>query len=140
MFRANGGGTVFLVVALLYLAAVFAVSHVPGRELVLPLRVWDKLVHFLEYVPLGFRIAGGLLRRPWAPQRRLAVIAAVTAATAVLGAGDELHQWFIPDRTATLGDALADGLGGLLGATVGSLLLDPRKRRDSAIRSESRTT
>jgi VanZ family protein len=136
--RATGGG-VFLIIALVYLATIFAFSHVPGQRLFLPIPIWDKLVHFLEYVPLGFLIAGWLVRRPWSPRTRLGVVAMVTVIALALGAGDELHQWFVPDRSATVGDAVADGLGGLLGATVGGFVLDPR-RRGKVIPSGSRTT
>ena len=137
--RSRGGGAKFLVLAVVYLAAVFAVSHIPGRLIALPDFLWDKAVHFVEYVPLGFLLAGWAARRPWAPRSRLALVVVVAVAVAVLGAADELHQWFVPNRSATVGDAVADGLGGLLGATIGVLVLDPRRRR-SSIPSESRTT
>lgn len=41
------------------------------------------------------------------------------------GLSDEFHQWFIPGRSATLGDVLADTLGG----GSGGLLLFKFKRK-----------
>jgi len=36
----------------------------------------------------------------------------------VLGGADELHQWFVPGRTSSWGDATADMIGSLLGALI----------------------
>jgi VanZ family protein len=36
----------------------------------------------------------------------------------VYGASDELHQWFVPGRYATIGDLLADSLGGGVGGFI----------------------
>ena len=41
------------------------------------------------------------------------------------GLSDEFHQWFIPGRSATFGDVLADTLGG----GFGGLLLFKFKRK-----------
>jgi VanZ family protein len=139
----QGGGAVFLVVAVVYLAAVFAISHVPGQHFVFPLRIWDKAVHFAEFVPLGFLLTGWIARRRWAPRSSLALTLVATALVAFFGAADELHQWFVPNRSATIGDAVADGLGGLVGAAIGALSIDPRRRRKPAAPatpSGSRTT
>jgi VanZ family protein len=37
----------------------------------------------------------------------------------VLGALDEAHQSFVPGRTPSIGDLLADVVGGTLGAIIG---------------------
>jgi len=137
----RGGGGVFLVAALVYLAVVFVLSHIPGQHLTFAFDVWDKAIHFAEFVPLGFLLAGWMARRTWAPRARLPLTLAVAAVVAIFGAADELHQWFVPNRSATVGDALADALGGLVGAGLGALLIDPRRRRRPALsRSGSRTT
>jgi len=138
--RAVGGGGWFLIAALAYLAVVFALSHVPGGYFGFKLRLWDKALHFAEYVPLGVMLAAWVLRRPWAPRSRAMAVLVVALAALALGGADELHQWFVPKRSATVGDALADGLGGLVGGVVGTFVLDPRRRRRSATPSESRTT
>lgn len=136
----RGGGAVYLVLAIGYLAAVFAVSHIPGQHLRFPFELWDKAIHFAEYVPVGFLLVGWLARRHWAPGSRLAVMGLATAVVAAFGALDELHQWFVPNRSATFGDALADLLGGLVGAMLGALVFNLRNRRRDPIPSGSRTT
>jgi VanZ family protein len=136
----RGGGAIYLVLVICYLAAVFAVSHIPGRHLRLPFDLWDKAIHFAEYVPVGFLLLGWLSRRRWVPGSRLAVVGLATAVVAAFGALDELHQYFVPERSATLGDALADLLGGLAGAALGALIFRPGNRRRDSIPSGSRTT
>ncbi len=82
-----------------------------------------KLGHFTEYLIFGVLIAralrderGGLVRH--------AVMAVVLATSYAVT--DELHQHFVPGRTAAAMDVAIDALG----ATVGqmALLLRPRRR------------
>lgn len=136
----RGGGAIYLALTIGYLAAVFAVSHIPGQLLRLPLDLWDKAIHFAEYVPVGFLLVGWLVHRRWAPASWLAVVGLATAVVAAFGALDELHQYFVPARSATLGDALADLLGGLAGAALGVPIFKPGRRRREPIPSGSRTT
>jgi VanZ family protein len=135
---APGRGGVFLVLALVYVALVFCLSHVPGEVLRLPFKVWDKAIHFVEYVPLGFLLVGWQFRR--GEDRRLRVALIATLLVVVLGTLDEFHQWFVPGRSATLGDTLADVAGGLLGAVIGVLALWARGAGRRVSRSRSRTT
>src|SRR5207237_4449894 len=87
----------------------------PGRsptELRAIHAVLRKLAHFAEYVVLSI-----LLYRALRGGRRWNVRA---AAFAVLIAGlyavsDELHQWFVPGRTAATMDCLIDVSGALAG-------------------------
>ncbi len=71
----------------------------------------DKIIHVCEFGLLGF-----LLWRPWREtfphwaEGRTALF--VFALTALNGLGDELHQVFLPHRTATWGDVAADAAGG----------------------------
>ena len=75
----------------------------------------DKVLHGWEYGLLGllcyraFRRAAG----SWAAERALGL--AVLSAT-LYGLSDELHQAFVPERTADLFDLLADGIGAAAGA------------------------
>jgi len=76
-------------------------------------RVWDKLLHVIEYTALGLlwcRTCRGAGLR-WTTATIVAVLA-----TAAFGATDEWHQSFVPRRTADVQDWMADLFGGLLGA------------------------
>jgi len=95
--------------ALLYMAAIFALSSVPDDKgsavsrtvLFLPPK-WQNLLH----VPMFFGVA-------WlwshATTKGNALLIAV-----VYGALDEMHQYYVPGRFASWTDALLDALGGIL--------------------------
>ena len=102
--------------AALYMALIWALSSIALPELPIdsvPLR--DKGVHFLEYGALGLLVAHATLRT-W-PHRS----AARTLPLAVLicvawGVLDEIHQAFVPGRSADVLDLVADTLGTVSGA------------------------
>jgi VanZ family protein len=77
----------------------------------------DKLYHFLEYTVLGI-LAGRVIRAYAIDFRSLSSVGAVTLFCLIYGVGDEFHQWFVPGRSATVGDILADTVGGWAGATA----------------------
>jgi len=103
--------------AIIYAMAIFVVSSIPyAQPPPLGIVYEDKWIHLLEYGGLGFLVARafyfqnrhGWLRRRWFWMAVLATFA--------YGITDEIHQWFVPGRYADILDAVADGLGGLLGA------------------------
>ena len=96
----------------LYMTAIFVVSHQP--EVTIPAGLTDKSSHSLAYTILGVLItralAGGL---PAPVTLRTASLAVLL--TALYGASDEVHQMFVPGRSAELYDLYADALGGAIG-------------------------
>ena len=100
----------YLAAALFYMAAIFALSSLPGSEVGIP-APWDKLAHFTEYALLGFLLGRGTGNVPLA-----------FALAALYGVSDEVHQAFVPGREASVFDWLADAAGALIGA----LLAGPR--------------
>jgi hypothetical protein len=109
--------------ALAWAALIFTFSSFPGSAYpATDLPGADKLVHLALYATLGGLCARALLLR--APgvdrhRRRLLLLAAVTMATAY-GVSDEIHQLFVPARSADWHDAVADAVGALLGAAAAS--------------------
>lgn len=89
-------------------------SDIPAPEL-----FWqqDKAAHLLVYGVLGLLLAFSLAPPAVATWRRVLLI---TVLVAIYGVTDELHQYFIPGREASIWDVLADGIGGLL---AGAFLL-----------------
>jgi VanZ family protein len=77
----------------------------------------DKVYHFLEYAVLGI-LAGRVIRAHTLDVRVLSPVGAVTLFCLIYGAGDEFHQWFVPGRSATVGDVLADTFGGWAGGRL----------------------
>lgn len=103
---------------LAYAGLIFWLSDQPHPPVDLP--SWsgsDKVAHAIEYSVLavllwravgGRNSAGGTGFPACASRARI-----VFLATAFYAASDEWHQSFVPDRNASVGDWLADTLGGL---------------------------
>lgn len=119
-----------LAAPVLYMAAIFVQSSFPlpeGPES-LPDHV-DKVIHLLEYGLLGFLLQRGIavgLRRPEVGWWVAGTIGAVYGCT------DELHQLFVPGRSASFGDAAADIVGSLVAAWLAARVLSGRESRSRA--------
>jgi VanZ family protein len=89
----------------------------------------DKLAHAIEYAGLGFFVARAA-RRCWpdrSPFRLFAVAVWIAGAWGVI---DEIHQAFVPGRSADVFDVVADALGAMIGAAA-RLVLCGRPVRSS---------
>jgi VanZ family protein len=85
-----------------------------------------KLGHFTEYAVLGLLIARALRdERGW--QLHHALMSIMLAASYAVT--DELHQHFVPGRTAAGGDVLIDALGAVTGQIGLALSAHARGRR-----------
>jgi len=119
--RGNRSSARFLIAAFVYAALIFAISHVPGKELArLGFHFWDKAAHAAEYMPLGALLALWLSSRPARGDRRAYGRSLGMAAGLLLayGALDELHQAFVPGRFSSVWDVAADLVGGAIGASA----------------------
>ena len=103
------------ILAALTVALSAAVLYVGGAQ---PVAVgllpapWDKLAHLLTFAVVGMAagLAGGM--RGWR------MVLCCLAGALLVGGMDEVHQAFLPGRTASWADLAADAAGGLLGAAV----------------------
>jgi hypothetical protein len=116
--------------AILYMAMIAWFSAQPGHGIDLsrvPLR--DKGVHFVEFAVLAILFSRALWQVAAERRRRgddtrsygnalLRSALIAIALTATWGYLDELHQAFVPGRTADRWDLLADLLGAIAGASV----------------------
>jgi VanZ family protein len=75
----------------------------------------DGVAHFLLFGTMAFA-AVGFSRRP-------GQLASLAAATIVLGMTLEYAQGFVPHRSPEITDALANGMGGLVGYALALLVL-----------------
>ena len=92
-------------------------SHPPGADL-----GPDYILHFLAYGLMGALAGVGItqgLRLRFTPWKMLLAWSFVLAYALF----DELHQSFVPGRTASLADFCADGLGGLVAVILLAILL-----------------
>ncbi len=113
----------------LYAAAIFLLSSMPNPPVPsLRFAHADKTLHAIEYAGLGGLLCRSLALGGRGLSGRAAFIAAVGLA-ALYGASDELHQLFVPPRSADPFDWLADVTGSALGASGYHLLLRFWRRR-----------
>lgn len=115
----------------LYLSLIFFMSHLSADELrALPIRFWDKLVHFFEYLPVGLMVTG-LIHALWPRMSFQKGVPLAICIVAILGGLDEFHQSFIPGREVSVGDATADTLGATIGAFCALLFLRVIRRKQN---------
>jgi len=95
---------------------------------------FDKLVHASLYGVLGFLLyfsiawkAPESMRLSW---RRAFAVAVFVAAWGTL---DELHQLWIPGRSAEVADGVTDTVAGFAGALIASTVSVRRARRQVAV-------
>lgn len=105
-----------------YMALIFFASSIAWDVQIpseFPLR--DKGVHFCEYGLLGFLCAHAALGT-WPAVTRVRLLAAGAFIATAWGLGDELHQAFVPGRSAEVLDLVADGFGASAGAIARGLI------------------
>jgi VanZ family protein len=108
------------------MALIFAISSI-SRPPDLPPAMGDKGGHALLYFGLGalfIRALAGGWREPFGAGTAFAAI----ACSVLYGATDEIHQMFVPPRTAELGDLLADAAGASAAVIVASAMHAVRSR------------
>lgn len=78
--------------------------------------VWilRKLGHVSEYFILAILLMRALESQFSEPSPKHLIIGSMSL-TVIYAASDELHQAFVPSRTASLTDVLIDALGGIMG-------------------------
>ena len=98
------------------MVAIFIASSIPDLG-PLPANTSDKVAHFGVYGLLGLLLARAFAGGSWAGYTVLSGLQAWAAAT-VYGVTDELHQAFVPGRTPSVGDGIADTAGAVLGVII----------------------
>lgn len=112
----------------LWTVVIFMASSVPGSELPSLPGQMDKLVHGIVYAILGALVARAI-QTTWPAWSAGRIVTAATLFCLLYGASDEFHQSFTPRRTPDWHDALADTIGGLIGAAILTLIFARGARR-----------
>ena len=97
-----------------YVGLVLYFSTQPGHSLSWFSQLWryDKIVHFMEYLGMGFLLINALKIKPLKKSEwKFAILFLL-----VFPVIDELLQHFTPTRIPDVMDGVADVLGGLTGA------------------------
>lgn len=114
--------------ALAYVTLVLVIGAQPRLRPPLTFENGDKVMHLLEYAPLGFLFARALRATMRVPLPLVASIMAV-ALGIMVGATDETIQRFTPGRQSSLYDLAADAVG----LTIAQFIyLGATRRREEA--------
>ena len=96
-----------------WMGLIFLLSSIPGSSFkALPFPGCDKLIHFAEYMVLGF-----LWARALAPGTAAAILIGI-----FFGITDEYHQIFVPLRQFCVVDIVFDCIGVITGVICQRLL------------------
>ena len=104
----------FRTLSFIYAVGIIAVSSIPGNYL--PSQEvfsWDKVFHFVEYFIFTVLIASAYIYSP-ERRRRMQWIAYTLKVGIIFPLSDECYQSFIPGRTSSWLDVIAD----LSGVTI----------------------
>jgi VanZ family protein len=122
-------GAWFWKLALVWALLIFGLSSIPGAAFpTSKIFSYDKLAHAGVYAVLGAFCFLALPPRNDGKKNGVLILAAGLLTT-LYGCTDELHQLFVPGRSADLRDVLADAVGGFTGALVASRLAAVLERR-----------
>ena len=99
-----------------YLSLVIYFSVQSGDELSWFSQLWkyDKIVHFVEYLGVGFLLINALKIKPLSKAQWLYAVCFLC----LFPIFDEMLQYYTPRRIPDVYDGLADILGGLIGAYI----------------------
>jgi len=98
----------------LYLGVLFSLSELPGGVVPMPFAWFDKVLHFMEYIPLPVVTLRAFATLPWKVVKHHPFASAIVFSI-LYAASDEIHQITNLTRQPDPLDFLADSLGVLAG-------------------------
>lgn len=115
--RLNVKTLIQIVPVILVMGTIFFLSHQSGDSLHLPaIPGVDKIAHMTAYAGLALSFLWLFHKRAVKDHRRTAILTVLFCV--LYGISDEFHQSFIPLRSVSVLDLLADGLGAALVTAV----------------------
>ena len=114
----NSRFTLYWLPVIVYCAAIFIQSSFPTSQRIPDWRNLDKVLHVAAYAILGVLFFRALSTGRFSTNHKAAVILSILF-SGLYGLSDEVHQSFVPGRSAEAADVLADFMGGILGASYG---------------------
>ena len=102
---------------ILYCLLIFIQSSYPSIKNAPELPYLDKVLHFVAYALLGILFLRAFKTSRIKNNVNLMLILSVLLSF-LYGISDEIHQYFVPYRSAELMDVLADMLGAIIGVYI----------------------
>jgi VanZ family protein len=113
---------------LVYCLLIFIQSSRPLPEIKSNLPYFDKVLHFAAYALLGALFLRAFNTTQIKHNLKLIIMLSILLSS-LYGISDEIHQSFVPFRTADTMDALADILGSVFGVSIFSLWFNSYLKR-----------
>jgi VanZ family protein len=99
---------------IIYCLAIYIQSDLPASEHIPTFEFSDKVVHFMAYALMGVLFYRAYQTLRIKNNLRLLVLISIVSAT-LYGISDEIHQYYVPFRDASISDAIANMLGAICG-------------------------
>ena len=106
--------TVYWFPVLIYCLLIYVQSSHPAPQNLPDFRFGDKLLHFACYALLGALFLRAFNTTPIKHHLKLVLLLSILLSS-LYGISDEIHQYFVPFRTADAMDAVSDILGSIAG-------------------------
>ncbi len=113
---------------IIYCALIFIQSSYPAPEKLPQFSGADKLWHCLAYALMGMLFYRAFEATPIDLNDKGLLLLSIGCAS-IYGLSDEIHQYFVPARQASLADIGADICGSIVGVWVVRFLYRKRKIR-----------
>ncbi len=113
-----------ILVLAIYMGIIFYLSSLPGNLLTpekeFGFNLDSSIKHFFEFAVLGFLMAGVFwqFKKGTGFSKGFGTFSWALAFSALYGASDEMHQYFVPTRCCTFIDFATDVVGSLTGVLL----------------------
>jgi VanZ family protein len=117
----------------IHMTVIFYLSSISQFPKAVPDWVFyfDKVVHFIVFGVLGLLFLNAWLGGQWRCVDLTSVMVSVTF-TMLYGISDEIHQMFVPGRTPSIGDIIADTTGALVLCLMFYWIFKPKVQEEAA--------
>jgi VanZ family protein len=111
-----------------YCIAIYIQSDFPASEHIPTFEFSDKVLHFLAYAVMGVLFYRAYQTLRLKDNLKMLILLSVVSAS-LYGISDEIHQYFVPFRDASIFDVIANILGAICGVYLYSLWAGSRGRK-----------
>ena len=99
---------------IIFCLGIYIQSDMPSIDHIPSFQFSDKIIHFLAYAVMGILFYRAYQTLRIRDNLRLLVMLSIVSAT-LYGISDEIHQYCVPFRDASISDAIANMLGAICG-------------------------
>lgn len=113
---------------IVYCLAIYIQSDLPSIEHIPSFEFSDKFMHFFAYAIMGVLFYRAYQTLRIKDNLRMLILLSVVSAS-LYGISDEIHQYYVPFRDASIFDVIANILGAICGVYLYHLWAGSTKRK-----------